>query len=93
MCGTPSTEAGNAFVLNVLVVDGPLNENREDCHVIIILVIVINKFKNIISNVITTCKSMMAVVYLTPSHLSSLLITLINFGSTVRSIIVLFKPT
>ena len=32
MCGTPSTEAGNAFVLNVLVVDGPLNENREDCH-------------------------------------------------------------
>ena len=30
--GTPSTEAGNAFVLNVLVVDGPLNDNHEDCH-------------------------------------------------------------
>ena len=42
---------------------------------------------------INTCRSMIAVVYLTPSQRSSLLITLINFGSTVMSIIVWLRPT
>ena len=41
---------------------------------------------------LVTCKSMMAVVYLTPSHLNSFLITSMNLGSTVRSTIVLLKP-